>query len=131
MRALRSSALRDALRDSKAHEKAARLARGDALWLKRAECKAARERIQSECAIAREAIRDSTHGTIDREKARRAELRDYHRATTGKTRVELARKRMSKRESDSLAVHNIPPHLVDLFLELRGAVPGMGRSARG
>lgn len=121
---IRWSNLRGQLRDSKGRERKARLERQDRLALKRAQCAAAASRVKDDCATARAAIRAATNKRLSREKALRDEARaDYRHATGQAAKSAPKGKRYSKKESNSLALHNVPDHLSELFEELADQFP--------
>jgi hypothetical protein len=121
---MRWAAHREQMRGSKKREAAARKLRSEQLKATSAKChKRKRKRIVM-CKADRDRIRQIARDAIEREKAFRKDAREAYAEDVGKRRrLGRGKKRYSKAESDSLAIHSIPDHLVSLFQELAHNFP--------
>jgi hypothetical protein len=118
------SAHKDRLRRSKGRETDAKKKRETELKKTSVKCERRRRKRITMCKADRDRIRRIAREAVAREKAFREEERTDYRWRRG--REEHSRrhkKRYTKAESDSLAIHNIPAEFVDLFQELSHNYP--------
>lgn len=118
MRAARWSALRQQLRKSKARVAEAKRTRKRRLKAAREACAAERQAVTAGCASRRGVIRSKAQQKLGRERALRDEARSAYRFLTGKGPMAKTR-RYSRSESDSLAAHNVAPHLLEVWRKTR------------
>lgn len=118
MKSARWSALRQRIRSSKAREKEAKARRQSRMAAAREACAAERAAVTEGCGTRRTEIRKKTHAKLDRERRVRAEARSGYRFLTGRGPVAKVVRR-SRSESDSLAAHNVAPHLLAVWRKTR------------
>lgn len=118
MRSARWSALRQQLGRSKAREQEAKRHREAKLEAARQACAAERAAVGAACKKRRTDVRGAAHEALSRERRTRDEARSAYKWATG--RGPAAKKaRLSRSESDSLASHNVPPHLLEVWRKTR------------